>query len=319
MKILSGNATPQPPDHLDILITGASGFIGRHLAKALLARGDRVVSLSRTAPASGAEHMPVTEYTPRLLKKALAGRCFDLFFHLAGAGSVPEDRNLLTLSRINAVLPGVMVELAAHCRAKAFVFAGSYAEYAAPPKRERLTEEHPLEDGEAYGTSKAAGGEFALLQGEYYDIPVGSARLFNVYGPGDTLPHRLFPSLVERLSRGQEVPLSAGAQTRDFVFVNDVCDAMQRMGDALMRGQLASGAYNVCTGTALTVAQFACETAARLGAPQSLLRFGALPPRPVLDASYRVGNPEKLAHCLGWRARYDLSQGLAACVADLRK
>ena len=103
------------------------------------------------------------------------------------------------------------------------------------------------------------------------------------------------------------------------MFVKDVCEAMQRMGDALLHGQLPSGAYNVCTGTAVTVAQFACETAAQLGAPQSLLRFGALPPRPVLDASYMVGNPEKLMHSLGWRAQYELSHGLAACVADVRK
>ena len=293
-----------------ILVTGASGFVGRHLIPHLLGEGHRVFALSRSAPVAGAHHIPVADYTPVSIAAALRGREFDAFIHLAGAGSVPTDRNILTLTRINAILPGIIVEAAAKFGARAVVMAGSYAEYASPAQDELLTEKHPLEESEPYGTSKAAGAEFALAQGKFYNIPVAVGRLFNLYGPQDTLRHRLFPSLVDRLKTGQEVSLSEGRQARDFVYIKDACSAVSQMMHALMEGTLPSAAYNIASGCPCSVADFAKKTAQALNVDVSLLKFGALPPRAVPDAPFMVGDPSLLHSVTGWKCAHSLHEGL---------
>lgn len=301
---------------MKLLVTGASGFIGRHLTRMAAERGDDVYTLSRQTPPGVGRHISVADYRPRTLAEALRGLRFDAVVHLTGAGSAPADRNILTLTRVNAILPGVIVEAARQCHARAVVLAGSYAEYADPAEQVLLTERHPLEDSDPYGSSKAAGTIFALAQGAFYDVPVAVGRLFNIYGPGDTLSHRIFPSLVNRLKIGQAVPLSAGTQSRDFVHVKDAGSALLFMASALYRGALPSAVYNVATGTPCTIESFARKTAQAMGAPESLLHFGALPPRTVPDAAFMVGDPG-LLRAYGWQASYALDAGLKASVGDM--
>lgn len=297
----------------NILITGASGFVGLHLVQYISALGHSITTLSRSVSSLGVRHIVLSDYSPVSVSAALRGKKFDAIIHLVGAGSAPSDRNILTLTRINAILPGVIVEAAAQCGARAVIMAGSYAEYAPPAKHELLTEQHPLEEGEPYGTSKAAGAEFAIAQGVFYNIPVAVGRLFNLYGPHDTLRHRLFPFLVDRLRSGQPVPLSKGAQYRDFVYIKDACAALYTIMQGLYTGVLPSGAYNIASGVPCTVADFAIATARAMNVDESLLQFGAIPPRTVPDAPYMVGDPQSLYTAIGWKCAYSLKNGLQNC------
>lgn len=302
---------------MKIMITGASGFIGQALIKYLLSRNYSVLSLSRKKTSYNIVHIPVANYSAKELAHALVGVEFDVLIHLVGAGSIPEDRNILTLTEVNAILPGVMVEAAERCNAKAVLIAGSYAEYKEPLIHEKLTEHHALQDNDIYGSSKAAGSSFALSQGEFYNIPVAVARLFNIYGHGDTLRHRLFPSIVDRLKQGREVQLSSGIQERDFIHIDDVCSAFEHMTTALVRGILPAGPYNVASGVACSVKNFACSTAKALNADPNLLKFGAITPRTVLDNSYMVGDPSLLEHYLSWTPQLTIEHGLQKSVEDM--
>lgn len=299
---------------MKILITGGSGFIGTHLAQNFIQAGHDVTILSRSKPRVPVAHIPVPAYTATHISRSLQTLQFDVVVHLIAAGSVPSDRNILTLTQVNAILPGVFVEVAVKCGARGVIMAGSYAEYADKKKTEPLRETDTLEDSEVYGASKAAGSEFALEQGKFYDIPVVVTRLFNVYGLNDTLPHRLFPSLFSKLLHNEPVKLSLGRQVRDFVYIKDVCSAYLAMVTALDTGTISSGAYNIATGVPYSVAEFAYNTASALKADPSLIQLGALPERTVPDAAYVVGSPEKLQQSIGWQCTYSLEDGLKDCV-----
>jgi nucleoside-diphosphate-sugar epimerase len=303
-------------EFLLVVITGGNGFIGRRVVRRLLRRGDGVIALGRHPTAIvGAEDVHVAMLAADHLGNALEGRRFDAVVHLAAFGVNPADRDPSTLTEINARLPATIVSLASRVGAKAVVVAGSSAEYAPSQGKELVTEEAPLERKRPYGASKALGSERALSQGARSGIAVGVARLFNVFGPGEH-PHRLLPTLVERLTAGRTVELTSGSQVRDFIHVDDASDALIAMLDALVAGTMRAGAYNVCTGAANSVRRFAQATAAVLGRDDALLAFGALPLRNE-EIDWIVGDPSRLDRACGWRARLTMEEGIAATIDEL--
>src|SRR5438270_2056836 len=241
---------------MKILVTGATGFIGRRLSTLLVADGHAVTAVGRhICEVLGVEHLQVPELNPVCINRSLGARSFDAVVHLAAAGVDPQQRNLATLTAINVELPIFLASLAAERGAQALLLAGSSAEYMPAIDARPLTEDSPLETERPYGASKAAGGMNAMAFGAARGLPVVVLRLFNVFGPGEA-PHRLLPSLIHGLSYSRPVQLSAGSQVRDFVYVDDACAAFIDALHALSQKTLVAGAYNVCTGIGSTVGEF---------------------------------------------------------------
>jgi nucleoside-diphosphate-sugar epimerase len=301
----------------NVLLTGASGFIGARLARTLVAGKVDVTCVGRTpCLVPGVTNLPVTTLTVEQIDAALGqGARFDGMIHLAAAGVTPTDRDSTTIFRVNAFLAPQMASIAARLGARAIVLAGSSAEYRSPQQLIPLDEDAPLETSKLYGASKAAGGILALANGAAEDLPVGVLRLFNVYGPGEG-PHRLLPSLIRDLAAGQPVKLSAGTQVRDFVHVDDVCAGMIAALTALADKKMPSGAYNIATGTGHSVSDFARTVARAANADPELLQFGALPFRPD-DLPYVVGSPAKMREACGWHAGISLDHGIVLALAEL--
>jgi nucleoside-diphosphate-sugar epimerase len=276
-----------------LLITGASGFIGRNFVRLALGRGWSILSLGiEPCGLPGVDEEVVEDFASSRAEEALRASGADAILHLAGAGVNPADRDARRIIDTNAILPQRLVGLAAESGIKAFATAGSCSEYAEAPGGVSLAEDAPLETRKLYGATKAAGGILALAAGEASGVSVAVLRLFNVYGPGEG-PHRLFPSLARGASSGTPVQLSAGTQERDFVYIDDVCEAFFRTLEASVAGAMGSGPYNVCTGVGSTVRDFAIAAADRLGMDRSMLGFGSIPLR-VDDLPRVVGVPDRL-------------------------
>src|SRR4051812_18153567 len=134
------NKTPK------VLLTGATGFIGRHLAKALGDAGCEVTSLQRSLerPAGITGIIQVKEFWPDEISRALAGQTFDWLFHLAGYGVNPLDRNIEPMFRINVAVVQRLVEEAGAWPASAVVITGTGAEYDLRGVSFPVPESHPL-------------------------------------------------------------------------------------------------------------------------------------------------------------------------------
>jgi nucleoside-diphosphate-sugar epimerase len=300
------------------LVTGATGFIGRHLVDGLIDAQMQVVALIRPEsrlPDQWRGRVPCIEcadWGEAGLRAALASQPFDVAFHLAAYGVHPTDRDLGLMLRINVDLPALLVYLCKE-RGARLVIAGTFSEYQEPGDRRPLTEQSPLESGRIYGASKAAGGIVARALAENLSVTLRLLRFFNVFGEGEA-PHRLLPSLVAGLSRGDPVPLSAGNQVRDFVYVADVIEALIRTNTQMQAiGRSMTETWNVCTGVGHTVQEFAMRVAETMSADRALLKFGDLELRKD-DVPWLVGNGEKMRQALGWAPRYSLSAGISAAL-----
>jgi UDP-glucose 4-epimerase len=292
-----------------VLVTGGTGFLGRHLVGRLLQDGCAVALLQRSADPVDprTELLRVERLDAAEIAHALAGRRFDWFFHLASYGVRPADRDIDTLFRVNIDATRTLVAIADISEARAVVIAGSGSEYKLEGVDEPVSEDHPLESCELYGASKAAGTLFAAALATAAGIPFAACRIFGVYGPGEP-PHRLLPCLLKGLRQAQRVPLSAGLQQRDCLFVDDVIEALIATALAL-DAKPQQSILNVATGRPIEVREFAWTVARALEVPESLLGFGDLPMRSD-ESTMFSGNPARLRALTGWEPSVALTEGI---------
>ena len=308
-----------PASENSALVTGASGFIGRHLVESLLASGVSVRVLCRSGSQiplhwnGRVERLDCDDWTAAGVQRAVGAAAFDVLYHLAAYGVHPGDRDARLMTQINTDLGGELVRL---CRARGAVMAmaGSSAEYGCPEGRMALTEESPLEDSKIYGASKAAGTLKACAVASELGTSICVLRLFNVYGPGEAA-HRLLPVVVAGLAAGRRVALSPGTQMRDFVYVGDVVEALRAASES-MRSRAAplSAIWNVGTGIGHTVREFAQLAAQILGKSNELLGFGDQAMR-ADEVPYLVASCDRISSELGWSARHSLEDGIKAALS----
>ena len=156
----------------------------------------------------------------------------------------------------------------------------------------RLTETDSGAASSVYGRAKLASTQRALGDGAARGLRVRIARIFGAYGPGEPAG-RLIPALIERLGRGEPIALSDGEQRRDFVHVDDICQAL--IGLAMIEKAPPAFVVNIGTGVAVSI-RFASERIARaLGANSDLLRFGATPRRATDEALLEADTAQLIA------------------------
>jgi nucleoside-diphosphate-sugar epimerase len=304
----------------NVLVTGASGFIGVHLVARLLAEGNRVTVLARSSsvlPAEWRERVNVVacdDFSDASLRRLILTPV-DTIFHLAAYGVRPNHRDVGEMIAINVGLPAALVRLCAEWRAR-MIMAGTFSEYRSPSAQTLLVEGSPLEQGKLYGSSKAAGGLMASAIANSCGVSFRLLRLFKVYGAGEA-PHRLLPALVSGLAKRERVAISAGTQVLDFVYIDDVVEAMLR-ADAHGRESGGIATWNVATGRAHSVQEFAERVARAMNVDASLLAFGAIDMRKD-DEPWLVGSPDLLRAELGWQPSIGLDEGVRAAVAVLRQ
>jgi nucleoside-diphosphate-sugar epimerase len=289
-----------------VVVTGAGGFVGAHIARALTRRGDEVCAVVRPA---GDRRRLLGVPQLRLLeadvltedgRERIAAAGGDACIHAAW---YVEPGKYLS-SPINLDLMGATVSLVralANGGCRRFVGIGTCFEYDADAGY--LSERTPIAPAHLYAAAKA--GTYLTLRelGAIVGIEVAWARLFYLYGP-DEHPNRLVPSIARALLRGEEARCTPGLQVRDFLHIEDAASAVSEITHSAL-----IDAVNVGSGLPVTVAAIAEKLGTISGRPD-LVRLGALPYGPR-DPMFICANIQKLTGGTEWRPRWPLADGLA--------
>jgi nucleoside-diphosphate-sugar epimerase len=293
-----------------IAVTGASGFVGAQVVRALSQEGFEVQAIVRATSdprrISGLPGVQVVEADVLTVegRNTIAALRADACVHAAWYAepgkylSAPVNADL-----IHATL-SLASSLASHgCRR--FVGIGTCFEY--DTNVGYLSEASPLGPTHVYSAAKA--GTYLVLRQllAATETQLCWARLFYLYGP-DEHPRRLVSGITQALLRGEEARCTPGLQVRDFLHVEDAASAIR----ALVLSDVV-GAVNVASGQPVTVASIVRQLAEHCGRPE-LVRLGALP-YAAGDPMFVCADVRKLLAATGWVPRWSLTDGLGDAVA----
>ena len=299
-----------------VLVTGAAGFLGANLVRALLNAGAHVIAVARAA--SDCARLRQVEPQIRLLRNdlcdlpttpALAGVEVDLVYHLASAGVDQRMHDVHRMIASNASGTHDALLAATRLKAQRFVHVGSSAEYG--PGR-LLTEDHVLAPTGEYGATKVAATLLARAYSHRTGLPVVTVRPFSVYGPWEAA-YRLIPHCVLRALAGLTVDITDGRQTRDFVYAADVMDGLLRAGSV---PEAAGATVNLSTGVSTSVRDIAERAVALCGNPGVSIAVART--HQSTEMWTTSGDPRRAEQILGWLPRTTVDDGLRRTIEWLR-
>lgn len=284
---------------MKILLTGASGFLGGHLAARLRADGHEVFGLLRDgspAPAGAlAERCGWVAQADFLADPGRALPGLDAVLFLAGC----YGRNQETLEQISAAnlgFPLALLQRAVQHGVRWFINTDT-----ALPR-----------DFNPYSLSKAQFADWGRMCSTQSGVQFANLRLDHLYGPGDD-PKKFTDFIINScVANVPNLALTAGEQQRDFIYIDDAVDALCATLAALADGRLPGySEIAVGSGTATRIKDFV-GLVKRLSGADTELCFGAVPYRPR-EVMLSVADTAAL-RALGWRCRTPLEQGLLTTI-----
>jgi GDP-4-dehydro-6-deoxy-D-mannose reductase len=290
-----------------ITVTGAGGFIGSYLVRALTERGDEVRAWTRSV-------VDITE--ARAVRETLASDAPDAIVHLAAQSSPTQSwAEPAATYRVNV---GGAINLLEAARAMPhpprLLLAGTSAEYAQPADDVLIAEDAPLEPESPYGSSKLAADELARMYGRRYGLEIVRFRPFSLVGPGksgDVCSD--FARRIVDVERGADPVLRVGNLTkvRDMIDIRDGVRAILRLVDAGASGEI----YNLCGGRGVRIADILDVYRRLATVPITVAEDTALLRQ--IDHGVKIGDPAKL-RALGWAPAHALDDTLRAILDAAR-
>lgn len=297
------------------LVTGGKGFIGSHLVEKLLNDGHQVTCLDlTTASYWNIERFLFHDNFSRTfvdigasdacerIFRLLSAHQIDFIFHLAGlADIVPSINAPLKYFETNVLGTLNVLEAARQARVKKLVYASSSSIYGIPDAKYIPTsEEAPIKPQYPYAETKYQGERWVSHYDQIYHLPTISLRLFNVYGPRSRTTGAygaVFGTFLAQKINGKPLTVVGdGRQSRDFVFVTDVCDAFVKAAESEVAGEV----FNVGADQ-----------------PQTILRLAELLGGEIIHLPKRPGEPNithadisKIKRMLNWTPRVSFEEGV---------
>lgn len=302
---------------MQLLVTGGAGFIGSRLVARLLDQGYQVRVLDNLSSGDIDRLPPQAELVKGdirdvpLLDQALDG--VTLVFHLAAMVSVIQSvQQPLEAQSINATGTLQLLEAARRAGVRRVVQASTCAIYGD-------NSDLPLSESAAprplspYALTKLAAEQAGQLYHSLYNLEVVALRFFNVYGPGQN-PNSDYaaaiPRFLQQLRAGQTVTIFGdGLQSRDFVFLDDIVQALWVAGTA---NNVAGEVFNVASGEAHAIIDVAENLADALQVKPEL-RFA---PARAGEIRHSLGDPSRFRNQTGFLPQTRLVEGLARTVAE---
>ena len=304
-----------------VLVTGGAGFIGSHTVDRLVAEGCRVIVLDNFSTGK-AENLAQWTADPRV-EIVVANIADGLFaplaeitrrdgpinriIHLAAQVAVMQSiQNPLEDIRVNYTGTVQVLEYARCCGVKKVVFASSSAVYG-DGVAQPVLETAMLNPVSPYGVNKLGAEKFLHYYAVVHGLPTTALRFFNVYGPRQdaSSPYSGVISIfTERAFAGSMLTIFGdGRQTRDFIFVGDVAQAVV---NACLADTAGNTVANIGTGVEITISALA-QVIIKLCGSSSNIQYQPARPGDILRSVAATGQAERV---LGFRATVPLQDGL---------
>jgi len=302
-----------------VLVTGGAGFIGSHLVCDLLDRGDRVRVLDNLSTGAEANLAGLDiDFIEGDIRNAAVVqdsiKDVDFIFHLAAfisvAGSM-EDPLACYDANLNGSLNVLMQ--ASQAGVRRVVLASSAAVYG--ESASHVAENHPLNPQSPYAASKLAMEQAAKLFSQSFSLETVCLRFFNAYGPRqspDSPYAAAIPKFIQVMLAGEPATIHGdGQQTRDFVYVRDIVEAMLLAADG---DSIDDRVFNIAGGKSVSINELV----------EILQRFFPETPDPVFapprqgDLRFSEADISLAERALGYRPRIDLQEGLGITVEWFR-
>lgn len=308
---------PVSMDGTRVLVTGASGFIGAHLTRRLVREGADVHGMTSTVSSIYPDRLRDVRADLQLHEANLMDRTAmeklvhqvrpEVVLHLGAYTHVGKSWNRVD-ECVQANIQGTvnLLEALADTDYRRFVNVGTSEIYGAidVPFREDACPK-PVSP---YAVSKYSAEMYCRLGAASYGWPIVMVRPFNAYGPGQS-PDRIVPEVILRGLRGDPLPMTAGTQTREFNYVEDIAEGLVAAATAPdVDGEL----LNIGCGQEVAIRDLAVRILDVMGNPVAP-EFGALPDRPIEIWRMYCDNT-RARELLGWRPRHSLEDGLAATI-----
>ncbi|MFY9824280.1 MAG: NAD-dependent epimerase/dehydratase family protein [Thermoanaerobaculia bacterium] len=311
-----------------ILVTGGAGFIGSHLTRRLLARGDRVTVLDDFNdfydPARKREN--VASFLPDpayrlvegdirdelLVDRLYAGGQFDAVVHLAArAGVRPSLAEPVLYEDVNCIGTLRLLEAARRHGPKTFIFGSSSSVYGINEKVPFCEADEVNQPISPYATTKRAGELLCYNYHHLHGFRVACLRFFTVFGPGQR-PEMAIHKFTDLLYRGLPVPMFGdGASRRDYTYVDDIVDGLLASLDLAPGFEILNLGGADTTSLRDLVAWIAAELAVEP-------RIDYLPAQPG-DVPITYADVSKAARILGYSPKVPIREGLRRFVSWYRE
>jgi NAD dependent epimerase/dehydratase len=311
-------AGAQPWQGHKVLVTGAGGFIGSHLAELLAREGAEVRAFVRYtsrgdqgwlehASRDAAEAIEVFRgdlANPEAVRSALRGR--EVVFHLGALIPIPysyrHPREFVT-ANVEGTLN--VLEAAREEEPRRIVHT-STSEVYGTAQHIPIDEEHPLHPQSPYAATKVGADQVALSYQRSFGTPVVVARPFNTYGPRQSA-RAVIPTIVSQALSRDVVELGATSPTRDFLYVEDTAAGIAACADA---GGVEGEVINLGTGAEIPIRELAERIIELVGREVTLeLDEDRLRP-PESEVERLVADNAKARRLLGWEPAVNLDEGL---------
>ncbi|MGO9240598.1 MAG: dTDP-glucose 4,6-dehydratase [Bryobacteraceae bacterium] len=312
---------------MKLLVTGGAGFIGSAFVRLALAHNwaARVVNLDKLTYAGNLENLSAIKTDPRyrfvhgdicdaaLLHKLLDDERPDAIVHFAAESHV--DRSILgpgAFVETNVRGTFCLLEAARAAQTPRFLHVSTDEVYGSIEEPHAAHESFPLRPSSPYSASKAGSDLLALSYFSTFKTPVVITRASNNYGPYQ-FPEKLIPLMIANALEDLPLPIYGdGLQVRDWLFVDDHCDAIWAALNHGREGEI----YNIGGSRALPNREVVSLILAQLGKPESLMTPVA--DRPGHDRRYAI-TTAKLAAASGWQAEVPFEEGIIRTIQWYRE
>lgn len=273
---------------IDVIITGASGFIGSMVVNKLKTAGKNLIALSsKDGSVSDAE-------TWHRLPSA------NSVIHLAGRSYIPNSWHD-SVNFVNTNVIGTEQALT-YCRrtGASLVIASAYL-YGIP-QRLPIHEQDTPHPNNPYALSKWLAEKLCEFSSQYYNVPVTALRIFNVFGPGQKKEF-LIPSIIDQVIHGNEIKLQDLTPRRDYVYIDDVADA-------LIKSMNVSDGYNcinIGSGKSYSVSEIVKIIQSVAGTKWPVISTQVKRAQEIPDVTADIGMAKRI---LDWHPNHTFEDGI---------